>query len=246
MSTYLELVNNVLTRLNENNLDSSNFASARGIHGAAKIGVNNAIMKINSQKWEWPFNYASTTQTMTVGQVLYSFPADFKQADWESFYFEDGTFGSFTIQNQRLYPIQRQEWYKWHRNTDLDQSSAGRELPRRVFWNSNQQFGVTPCPNAAYILNYNYWKKTTALSAHSDSILVPENFNWVIEQGALEDMYMFLDNDQRAAIGKLDFNDGINQMATILIPWNLNGMRDTVVNRGGQTYYSNRFLDTWG
>jgi len=234
MSTYLELVNNVLTRLNENNLDSTTFASARGIHAAAKIGVRNAVMRINSQKWEWPFNYATSSQTLTVGTTnIYAFPADYKIADWESFYLEAGTYGTITIQTQRLAPIQRQQWYKWHRSLDLDNLTSGRESPKGVFWNSNQGYGITPIPDAAYVLKYNYWKTTTELTLYTDTITVPTNFNWVVEQGALEDMYAFLDNDQRMQLGSVTFKDAIKTMALILIPQNISDMRDTVINTGG-------------
>jgi hypothetical protein len=239
MSTYLALVNNVLDRLNEVNLDSSSFSSARGIHSAAKLGVKNAINRINSQKWEWPFNYATATKTLSIGINIYAFEADYKIADWESFYIVAGTYGSQTIKTQRLVPIQRQEWYKWHRDRDLDNAVAGREFPKEVFWNSNQQFGVTPVPDQAYVINYNYWKTTTDLSLYSDTITIPENFNWVIEQGALEDMYVFLDNDQRAALGSVTFKDAISQMARILIPQDIsNRMRDTRVNFSGDPFYS--------
>lgn len=239
MSTYLALVNNILTRLNEVNLDSSSFSSARGLHSAAKLGVKNAVNRINSQKWEWPFNYSTGTKTLTIGVNVYAFEADYKIADWESFYIEAGTIGTQTHNTIRLAPIQRQEWYKWHRDRDFDNTVAGREIPKMVFWDSSQKFGVTPVPDGAYVVNYNYWKTTPDLTDHDDVIDIPVNFDWVIEQGGLEDMYVFLDNDQRAALGTVSFKDGISQMARILIPQDIsNRMRDTRVNFGGDPFYS--------
>lgn len=233
MSIYLELVNNVLTRLNENNLDSSTFASARGIHAAAKIGVRNAVMRINAQKWEWPFNSANVTKTLTAGTGIYSFEADYKIADWESFFLVAGTYGDVTINTQRLKPIQRQEWFKWFSSRDRDHVSGGLDIPTRVFWTGDQKFGVTPNPNQNFILGYYYWITTTELTLYSDTVTIPTNFNWVVEQGALEDMYAFLDNDQRMQIGGNSFKDAIKQMALILIPQNISDMRDTVINNGG-------------
>ena len=239
MSTYLALVNNVLDRLNEVNLDASTFASARGIHAAAKLGVKNAVARINSQKWEWPFNYATTSETLVAGTNLYAFESDYKIADWESFYIEAGTYGDKTVSTIRLHPIQRQQWYKWHRELDLDNVSDGRATPSMVFWDSSQYFGVTPVPDEAFVVKYNYWKTTTTLSADSDEITVPENFNWVVEQGALEDMYAFLDNDQRMALGSVTFKDAISQMARMLIPQDIsNTMRSTVVNFGNDPYFT--------
>ncbi len=245
MSTYLTLVNNVLIRLNETVLDSSTFADARGIHGAAKIGVKNAINQINSQKWEWPFNYDETTEAMVVGTNLYSFEADYKVADWESFHIAAQTVGSEEIPSSRLRPIQRQEWYKRFRAHDFDNLTLGLDTPNKVFWYGSGQFGVTPVPDKAYVVTYNYWKTTTELSVHGDSTTVPENFNWVIERGALEDMYEFLDNDQRANLSKSSFQDAIKNMGMILIPQNIADFRGTQVNFGGERYYSNRFQDTF-
>ena len=239
MSTYLVLVNNVLDRLNEVNLDSSSFSSARGIHNAAKLGVKNAVMRLNAQKWEWPFNYGTATKILTIGTNLYAFEADYKIADWETFYIQKGTYGDADLNTFRLIPIQRQDWYKNHRDRDLDNTVDGLSHPKLVFWNSNQQFGVTPVPDEAYVINYNYWKTTIDLVLFDDLITVPSNFNWVIEQGALEDMYMFLDNDQRSALGSVSFKEGISTMARILIPQDIsNTMRDTRVNFGGDTFFS--------
>lgn len=239
MSTYLEVVNNVLTMLNEVNLTSSTFATARGIHSAVIVGVRNAVNEINSQKWEWPFNYATTTQALTVGQELYTFtPADYKIADWESFVIEKQTVGSEEIDTRRLVPMQRQEWYKWRRKRDVDSEATGVRIPNRVFWYGSGGFGVTPSPDAAYVVTYNYWKETDTLTDYDDTISIPENFNWVIEQGCLEKMYVFLDNEQRASIQGMNFKDAIKQMAYILIPQNIADMRDTRVNFGGGQYFS--------
>ncbi len=244
-SSYLTLVNNVLDRLNEPNLDSSTFASARGIHAAAKLGVKNAVLRINSQKWEWPFNCVAASETMVIGSNLYALPDNCKIPDWESFYVVAGTYGDFTVTTRNLKPIQRQEWFKRHRNLDFDNAVEGRDMPTRVFWDATHNgsgagsFGVTPCPNAEYIINFNYWKFTTALSAHGDTTDVPTNFDWVIETGALQDMYKFLDNDQRAALGKVDFEDAVNEMVRQLLPQDIGDVRDTRVNFGAGRYYSN-------
>lgn len=238
MSTYLTLVNNVLDRLNEPTLDGSTFASARGIHGAAKLGVKNAVLRINSVKWEWPFNRETVTETLTVGENSYAFQADHKIADWESFHLIGGTYGDRVITTKRLKPIQRQEWYKWHRNRDYDNLTNGLEPPMMVFWDTTGGYGVTPVPDEEYTISYNYWKMQTPLELYTDECDIPENYDWVIEAGALQDMYMFLDNDQRAALDAVNFEDSINEMARVLIPQTIGDMRDTRVNFGSGRYYS--------
>ena len=58
-TTYLDLTNKVLRKLNQVELTSTNFASARGLHAEAKDAVLESVQRINFQKFEWPFNRPS-------------------------------------------------------------------------------------------------------------------------------------------------------------------------------------------
>jgi hypothetical protein len=87
MATYLSLVNTVLRRLNEVQLTSSNFSTTTvNFQAAVKDYVNNALHDIYNAEREWPFNIASTTQTLTPGVQLYDLPSGYATVDWESFY----------------------------------------------------------------------------------------------------------------------------------------------------------------
>lgn len=215
-STYLELTNRVLRRLNEVELTSSNFASARGLHAAAKDAVLDAVRKINLQKFQWPFNATTGTQTLTIGQTEYTWPAALRFADWESFIItNDGVVSNSTT---KLRPIGKDEWYKYLRPDDLDHTSAGLNKPIFVFEAYNGGFGISPAPNAAYVIGFRYWIKTITLSAHGDVCTVPTEYDDVITDGALMNMFMFLDNDERARKAESDFDKGLKYMAYILIP----------------------------
>ena len=61
--TYLTLTNNVLARLNEVQLTSSNFSNARGIQVQAQNAVNEAVRYINQREFNYPFNHATETKT---------------------------------------------------------------------------------------------------------------------------------------------------------------------------------------
>ena len=54
MATFLDLTNRALRRLNEVELSSSDFSSARGIQASAKDAINSAILDLNRQQFEWP------------------------------------------------------------------------------------------------------------------------------------------------------------------------------------------------
>ena len=84
-TSYLTLTNSVLRELNETELTSSTFSSSRGIQTAVKDFINKGIHDIYNETGEIPLLYARTTQDLTVGDNEYSFPADFRKADMDSF-----------------------------------------------------------------------------------------------------------------------------------------------------------------
>ena len=83
--TYLTLTNNTLARLNEVQLTSSNFSNARGIQVQAQNAVNESIRFINQKEYNFPFNHATETKTLTAGSVRYSIPTSTKHVDYNTF-----------------------------------------------------------------------------------------------------------------------------------------------------------------
>ena len=83
--TYLSLTNKTLARLNEVQLTSSNFSSARGIQVQCQNAVNESIRFINQREFNYPFNHATETKTLTAGVVRYSLPTSTKTVDYNTF-----------------------------------------------------------------------------------------------------------------------------------------------------------------
>jgi len=83
--TYLSLTNSVLARLNEVQLTSANFSSARGIQVQAQNAVNETVRYINQREFNYPFNHATETKTLTAGVVRYSVPTSTKSIDYNTF-----------------------------------------------------------------------------------------------------------------------------------------------------------------
>jgi len=83
--TYLSLTNSVIARLNEVQLTSSNFSSARGIQIQAQNAINEAVRYINQREFNYPFNHATATKTLTAGVVRYSLPTSTKTVDYSTF-----------------------------------------------------------------------------------------------------------------------------------------------------------------
>jgi len=83
--TYLTLTNKVIARLNEVALTSSTFSSARGIQVQCQNAVNESIRFINQREFNYPFNHATATKTLTAGVVRYSLPTSTKTVDYNTF-----------------------------------------------------------------------------------------------------------------------------------------------------------------
>ena len=83
--TYLSLTNNVLARLNEVQLTSSNFTNARGIQVQAQNAVNEAVRYINQRELIIHLITATETKTLTAGVVRYSIPTSAKTVDYHTF-----------------------------------------------------------------------------------------------------------------------------------------------------------------
>ena len=83
--TYLTLTNKVIARLNEVSLTSTTFSSARGIQVQCQNAVNESIRFINQREFNYPFNHATETKTLTAGVVRYSLPTSTKTVDYNTF-----------------------------------------------------------------------------------------------------------------------------------------------------------------
>jgi len=83
--TYLSLTNKVLVKLNEVELTSATFTSARGVQTQAKNAINEAIRYINQREFNYPFNHSTDSEVLVPGTVRYSIPTNAKTADYNTF-----------------------------------------------------------------------------------------------------------------------------------------------------------------
>lgn len=230
-STYLKLTNDVLRRINEVELTESNFMSTRGIQSVVKDAVLDSIREINQQKWVWPFNSFENTQSLVVGQSEYTWPAQFKSVDWNSFQIKaDGTLNK---QNHHLIVMNRDTWYNNYRDFDDNQGSAGYRIPEYVFRSHFNGFGVSPLPDKAYVLEYKYYKEPLILSAFNDVTEIPNQYDNVILWGALYHLNLFRENENGVAIAKTNFDAGIRNMYNLLLENMQEKVMDTRSNFGG-------------
>lgn len=240
MSTYMDLTNRLLRRVNDVEITESDFLSARGIQATAKDCVLDTIREINSSRIDWPFNAVEHSQTLTIGVEEYAWPAQFTAADWESFQLQKDDV--LNIKHQQLLPITREQWYHNYRDLDYDTETIGKGVPIFCFPSHGQGWGVSPSPNQAYPIKYRYYKNPTDLVAFNDEATIPSKFDYVIIAGALLHMNLFKENPQGVAIAKKKFDDGIGDMVNMFLP-NPAYVYDGRVNfGGGQTLRSGYYF----
>lgn len=236
-SNFLQLTNMLLVRLKEPEITSSEFASVRGTSAAAKQCIKASVDEIYARNHEWPFMYQTGSQTATVGVEEYSFPTSVSPTngvDWKSFRLQVS--GALGINTTPLELIPHDKWAKDYRPADEDTSTSGLGIPRKVFKShgtgSHGGFGISPSPNAAYVILYDYFVTETSLSLYSDSVTIPDRFDFVILNGALKNFYMFKENTEQAAFWAGEFDKTLNFMKLNLNP-RRDDVYDTRVNFGG-------------
>lgn len=213
-ATYITLCNKVLRRLNETTFTTPTFGTLTGFHGQVMDAVNDAIRDINHDQYEWPFNSSSTTVTLSSGTQIYSLTSaapSFNHIDWDSFYLVKGVPDS-TVFAKPLNYIDYDLWRQQRKADDLNLSASNYQLIDSVFKTQHDEFGVTPVPDKAYQVGFEYWTSPAELSASTDTTSIPTRYNYVIVDGAMWYCYMFRDNVEAASVMEKKFQDGIKRM----------------------------------
>jgi hypothetical protein len=211
---FLGLVNDVNRRLNEVELTSTNFASATGFYGQAKDAVNASIRYLNQSEYNWPFNHVTQTTTLTANTSRYAYPSDAKVINFQTFRIkENTTLGNPTT---RLTELSYEEYLDKYVEQEYN-TGSNQGVPLYVIQAPDLEFILTPEPNKAYELVYEYYTFPTDLSAATDTTNIPERFRHIIIDGAMYHSYMFRSNSQAALIAKEKFDEGIKHMRSQLI-----------------------------
>jgi len=212
---FLGLVNDVNRRLNEVELTSVNFSTAKGFYQQAKDSVNTAIQDINQQHFEWPFNHVTQDETLTAGITRYGLPTDVKTVDFDTFRIkENTTLGNDTV---KLQIMSYEDYLERFVDQEYTSNTTVRGIPKYVFRTPNQEYGLAPVPDKNYKIVYEYYRNTVNLELATDVPSIPEIYRHVIVDGAMYHAYMFRGNSQDALIAKQRFEDGVKNMRVLLI-----------------------------
>ena len=210
---YLGLSNDVLNRMNEVELTTATFASARGFQIQCKNAVNDAINYINSREYGWPFTHATQTQTLVSGQTRYTIPTGTQSVDYETFRIsKDNTLG---IAGVTLRIIDYKEYVD--RYIDQESTTGVGGVPIYVFRTPDNNYGLYPYPDKAYELKFEYFSSPTVLVNATDVPTIPEQFRQTIVDGATAYGYQYRGESQQYGINFARFEEGIKHMQSILL-----------------------------
>lgn len=217
MTTYnfIGLVNDVANRLNEVELLESNFSGAVGFYSAAKGAVNASIRSINQQQFEWPFNHNTIRKTLIPGSVRYLIPRDAKTVDMDYFrVVKDTTLGNPTV---KLKLISYNDYLEKYLDYEYNKDTSVRALPKFVFRSPSSEYGIIPPPDKAYTIEYEYYRTPVDLNLFSDVPTIPEDFRYVIIDGAMVHAHTFRGDNESSQLSQRQFEAGMKAMRTLYI-----------------------------
>ncbi len=209
---FLGLTNDVNRRLNEVELTTTNFAATTGYYSFVKEAINSAIRHINQEEFEWPWNHVEEELTLVAGVSREPFPVDAKTLDMQSFRIQrSATLGNGT---QYLKALQYEEYLEKYVDQEYDSGTANRGMPRFIVRAPSREFILTPEPDKAYTLTYEYYILGFDLVLAADVPSIPESYRHVIVNGAMYYVYQFRNDAQMANMSKQMFTEGIKYLRT--------------------------------
>jgi hypothetical protein len=216
--------------LNEVTLTTSGegFSTAKNVQAIAKDAINNSIREILQDGHQFPFLKTTTTQTLTAGTGTYDLPTDMASVDWDTFYLQALSSAGNTARSLPTIPFE--EYVRVYKAIEENSGTGARSSPDLVYQTSEEKFGVTPLPDAAYVIEYVYYKFPADLSAFDDEMIIPDRFKYIIIDGAMVYMMRFRSNEQSAQIHQAKFQEGIKAMRRLLLDDPL-FVRSSMINR---------------
>ena len=153
-TTYLQLSNEILREMNEVELTSANFSSAKGIQSHVKDSINRAYFDIVNEEPQWPFlstgesgstdpMYGNVYIETVAGTRWYelkpassSITTDYGYIDWDNFLLTtvgvSGESSPYTVKNLRFVTTEAwKDYYRISENKD-DSEDANGGTPARV------------------------------------------------------------------------------------------------------------------
>ena len=239
-TTFLTLTNDVLRELNEIELTSATFSGATGIQSFVKNSINKSLKDIANEEPQLPFFavaasgttdpfYGNVTVATTAGTRWYLLKADssniisdYASIDWDDFYITNinvsGESAPFVSKGLKFLTLD--EWTRYYRDSENedDANTAAYGEPKFVIRSPyHRKFGLSPIPDKVYNVHFYAYNAPTALSAHGDEIVLPDQYANVVTARARYYVWQFKESPQQAAFALDDYKKGMRQMKSNLI-----------------------------
>lgn len=211
---FLTLVNEINKRVNEVPLTQAAFDTATGYYSDIKGYVNSALNRINREEFEWPFNHTTVTQPLTINQSKYAYPSDAKSVAFDTFRVKGDSV--LNVESRRLRILDYEEYRTNCADFEFNPADHA-DAPRYVSRARDLAFYVSPPPDQAYDILYEYYKFPEDLVNWDDVPTIPAQFKWVIVEGAMYHAYMFRGGLEEATISNELFKTGLKDMRKIYI-----------------------------
>ena len=239
-TTYLTLTNEVLREINEVQLTSGTFSGAIGIQAFVKEAINRSIFDIANEEPQLPFFaaaasggtdpfYGNVTVASVAGQRWYTLKADsssittdYASIDWDDFYITtisvSGESAPYVSKGLRY--INLADWRRYLRDNenadDADTQNYGE--PKYVIRSpDHRKFGLSPIPDKVYNVHFYAFTIPTALSSHSDAMVLPDQYGPVITAKTRYYVHQFKEQIQQAAFALDDYKKGMKNMKNNLV-----------------------------
>ena len=212
---FIGLVNDVNRRLNEVEVTEANFSSVTGFYGLAKDAVNASIRHINQEEFEWPWNHVEETEVLAEGVVRYSMPYDSKTVNLNSFRVKKDA--DLQVDTYRLKVLNYEEYLDKYVDAEYNSSTNARGKPRYVVRAPSRELLFVPAPDKPYEVVYEYYTMGYEMNLPKDVPTLPEQYRWVIADGAMFYVYQFRGDLQAAQLNQSKFEQGIKNLRSLNI-----------------------------
>lgn len=212
---YIGLVNDINHRLNEVELTDATFDTATGYYSFAKDAVNSSIRHINQEEFEWPWNHVEETEVLTAGEVRYSQPYDAKSINMNTFRIRRDP--DLNVDTRRLRIISYEEWLDKYSDSEYNSNTAERGVPHLVARTPSRELVFYPSPDKPYEVVYEYFRLAYDLQKKDDVPNLPEQYRYVIVDGAMYYVYQFRGDMQAAQLAFNKFEQGIKNLRSLHI-----------------------------
>jgi hypothetical protein len=224
---YISLVNDVNRRLNEVELTESNFSVTTGFYSFAKDSVNSSIRHINQEEFEWPWNHVEESEILVSGTARYSYPYDAKTVNMNTFRIKRND--ALSVTTHKLKVLSYEEYLDKYADSEYNSNSDSLSVPTHVVRTPSRELIFYPTPKEAYEVIYEYFRTGYDLESALDVPTLPEQYRYVITDGAMYYVYQFRGDTQAAQLSLQKFEQGIKQLRSLHIN-RTDYLRDTRVH----------------